>query len=343
MRDPRAAYVALFSSVCIGLCTLPCARAEPTEPGSVEVNAARALFFEALHEEQARKFEDALRDYRRVQAVRDSPSIEYRIATCEVALGRPAAAFASFQAAVSLAGEDPRAADVAEAARRELAVLAPRIAHLTLVKRAEGPTASVPVVTLDGQTLAAESLGLPLIVDPGQHVVTASYGHGPTLRAEIVLASGDSVSWPLPAAPSAEGTSLATPVAGPPPAGAKVSAAALRRGALIGWVSGGALVAGAGVLWWLRSEDIADLNRACPGGHCPAGADRNALEGTRNRALVEGPWAAVLAGTGILAAGVGTVLAWSASARSDSATTGAEFVPSVGPTGAGLVVNGIFR
>ncbi len=341
LRDPRASYVALLSSVCIGLSAIPCARAEtPSEPPPVEVNAARALFFEALREEQAQKFEDALRDYRRVQMVRDTAAIEYRVGVCEEALGRPAAAFGSFQAAVSLAGNDAHAADVADAARRELEALAPRIARLTLVKAPAEPAASVPVVALDGQRLAPESLGLPLIVDPGRHVLTTVYGPGPTLRAEIALASGQSVSWTLPAPPPATAT---TPAVGENREGAPGSGGALRSGALIGWVTGGALVAGAGVLWWLRSDDIADLKRTCPGGVCPAGADRNALEATRSRALAEGPWAAVLVGTGVLAAGVGTVLALSAWSRRDSASPHAELLPSVGPMEAGILVRGAFR
>jgi hypothetical protein len=343
LRDARASYVALLSSVSVGLCGLPCARAgTPSEPGSAALSAARGLFFEALREEQAHKFEDALRDFLRVQSVRDTPAVEYRIASCEEALGRPAAAFASFEAAISLASSDPRAADVAEAARRELDGLATRVARLTLVRGAGVPAAPTPVVELDGRTLAPESLGLPLIVDPGRHVVTAAYGQGPTLRLEIVLAAGESVSRTVPP-PSGAGPASSPPDESPAVEAGEDSRVALRRGAFIGWIAGAVLVAGGGVLLWLRSNDIADLDRTCPGGRCPAGADRSALEGTRSRALAEGPWAAVLAGTGILAGGMGTVFAFAANTGAASPRPRAEVVPSFGPTGAGVLVRGVFR
>jgi hypothetical protein len=340
LRDSRALYFALLSSASAILIAASARAETPAESPSTEVGAARALFFDALREEQAHQLDDALRDFLRVRAVRDTPAVEYRIGSCEEGLGHRAAAFAAFEAAVSLAGNEPRDADVAEAARRKLDGLAPRLARVTVVTSAGGRGAPVPVLALDGQVLAPASLGLPLVVDPGPHVITATYDGRPALRMEVVLARGESAAWTVPA--PTETSSPASSSENAKSERESASRASLRYGAIIGWAAGAVLVAGGGVLLWLRSDDIATLNRTCPDGHCPANADRGALEETRSHALAEGPWAAVLGGTGIVAAGVGTAFAFAASGSS-SPHSSAEVVPTVGPTGAGLLVRGVFR
>jgi hypothetical protein len=339
LRDSRALYFALLSSASAILIAASARAETPAESPSAEVGAARALFFDALREEQAHQLDDALRDFLRVRGVRDTPAVEYRIASCEEGLGRSAAAFAAFEAAVSLAGNDPRDADVVEAARRKLEGLAPRVARLTVVTGGGGRGAPVPVLALDGQVLAPASLGLPLVVDAGPHIITATYDGLPALRMEVVLARGESAAWTVPAPPEAAPASLPTDTKSERESASRAN---LRYVAILGWAVGAALVAGGGVLLWLRSDDIANLNRTCPGGHCPANADRGAIEETRSHALAEGPWAAVLGGTGIVAAGVGTAFAFAASGSS-SPHSSAEVVPTVGSTGAGLLVRGVFR
>jgi hypothetical protein len=342
-RVSRAFRAALRAALYVFL-SAPSLRAEPpANADATDVVAARALFFEALHEEEAHQYADALRDFERVRAVRDTPAVEYRVASCEEALGRPAAAFVAFEAAIALAGNDPRSDDVAQASRRELDALAPRVARLTLSIDGTSPTPSKTQVRLDGQVVAPSSLGLPLIVEPGHHVIAATIDGSPSARADLVVPAGGAVSWSLPVSPNE--------VAPVSPAGAVVPdvderraqrSTAHWRGAWIGWATGAALLAGAGVLWWLRTDDIASLHRACPEGLCPAGADRASLEATRSRALAEGPWAAVLGGAGIAAATVGMVLASTAN-DAPSKKPNAALVPSVSPAGVALLVQGSFQ
>src|ERR1019366_8707267 len=61
--------------------------------------AARALFAEALQDEEAGRFAVALEKFERVRAVRDTASIEYRIASCHEGLGEPAEAYRAYDAA----------------------------------------------------------------------------------------------------------------------------------------------------------------------------------------------------------------------------------------------------
>jgi hypothetical protein len=62
-----------------------------------------------------------------------------------------------------------------------------------------------------------------------------------------------------------------------------------------------------------REVDIASLDRACPNGSCPPGADATSLRSTRDRALAEGPVAATLGIVGAAMATTGALLVLSTS------------------------------
>ena len=54
---------------------------------------ARALFAQALRDQEAQRFSEALEKFQRVRAVRDTASIEYRIGACFEGLGQRPPAF----------------------------------------------------------------------------------------------------------------------------------------------------------------------------------------------------------------------------------------------------------
>jgi len=241
--------------------------------------AARALFAEALQDEEAGRFAVALEKFERVRAVRDTASIEYRIASCHEGLGEPAEAYRAYDAAEALGRQDPQSADVARAASARRDALAKQVARLTLVP--PGPPPPAP-----GEPQPAPALETPAAV---------------TARSP----------WP-------------------------------------GWITvggGTALVAASAILLVVRADDIAALNRACPGGRCPPGADANALESTRSRALVEGPLAVACGVVGVAALGIGLVLVESAHGPGGSAARApaARWVPLLAPGGAGMALAGSFR
>jgi hypothetical protein len=135
---------------------------------------------------------------------------------------------------------------------------------------------------------------------------------------------------PLDPAPPATGPKPPPPHAGeasaPPTGGSTLHTA--------GWVSiaaGGALLAGAGVVLYLRHSTISDLQSSCPGGVCDVSRE-SALESERSRAVFEGPLAAGLALGGVVAAGVGVYLV----------TRPVRVTPMVSARGAGLGVSGAF-
>jgi hypothetical protein len=247
------------------VCTASVARAQTAGPPSPDpLAAARALFVEALHDEEAGRFADALEKFERVRAVRDTPAIEYRIGTCHEGLGEPVPAYRAYLAAQALGRADPQSADITHAASDRLDALSKDVARLTLVMPTPAPATEAP------------------------------------------------------AAPKER-----------PPAP--------------GWLAIGgavALTTASAILLVSRHDAIGDLNRACPGGICPPGADADGLESTRSRALVEGPVGIACGAAGVALAAFGVY--WLVS-RHASAGPAVAVVPTVARTGAGLALTGAFR
>jgi len=305
------------------------ARAQSGGPASVDpLAAARALFAEALQDEEAGRFAVALEKFERVRAVRDTASIEYRIGTCHEGLERPAPAFGAYRAAVAL-GQDPASSDVARAASDRLDALRNRVAQLTL--RMPSPLPALVEVRVDDAAVTPSAhQSMPLA--PGHHVVSASAPGAMPFRTEIALAEGAQVSLTVALEPEP---------ASRPEAPARGNA----RLATAGWVAIGAsaaLLGASAVLLVVRHDDIAALNRSCPGGICPPGADANDLESTRSRALVEGPVAAACGVAAIAVASVGVY--WiAATPRSAPGGLASRVVPIVARGGGGLAWMGAFR
>ncbi len=122
------------------------ARAEP-EAGGDALAAARALFADALHREDAGQYAEALQKFRQVQGVRDTAAIEYRIGTCYEGLGQPGPAYAAYSEAVALGRGDPKVADVVQSAADRMAALAKQVADLTLVQPPAAPAPATATPT----------------------------------------------------------------------------------------------------------------------------------------------------------------------------------------------------
>jgi hypothetical protein len=315
------------------------ARAETPEAPSDALASARALFADALRDESAGRFGAALEKFQRVREVRDTAAIEYRIGTCQEGLGQPAPAFASYRAAVALGRDEPSSTDVVQAASARLAALGDRVGRLTLVFAPPAPHGTE--VRVDGEMIPPPALVEPIVVAPGSHEVTATAPEAAPYRGAIALTAGAQVSLTI---------ALAPPVAESAPAPApEVTRPGGGGSTTVGWITAGAgvaLVATSVVLLIARHDAIADLDRQCPGGVCPAGADKNNLDATRNRALLEGPLALGFAAGGVVAAGVGVYLLAAAHASAPAAVSAAEasaIVPLVGPGGAGVAWTAAFQ
>lgn len=332
------------------------ARAASGEGGTEEELAvARVLFADALKDEEAKHFVDALDKFQRVRAVRDTPQVEYRIGSCYEGLGQPAHAYAAYSKATELGQDDAKSADVVAASVDRVHALAKHLGWLSVTLPA--PLPAGVEVRLDDVAVPVTALRDPIVLEPGPHVVTATANDAAPYRSSIVLPEGAHAALTVSLEPVRGSASEGSPPMAPPseevhtrPQEAPAATHdAWRRTA--GWiaVSGGvALLLGAGAVELARSSDISTLNKSCygPNGLCP-----NVLSGTQpardllsieNRATIEGPVAIGLGAGGLVAAAVGAYLVFS-SQGSSVQTARLCIAPLVTSRAGSIGLLGVFR
>lgn len=150
------------SFICILSCLVsaPAAGADPI---------AESLFQEALTLMRAGQFETACLRLEASQQTESKAGTLVVLASCHEQLGRLATAWAEYREAAALARKEGRPAvrKKALALAEAVHVRAPRVRVLVAEPNDD------MVVTLDGKRLTEGSLGAALLVDPGQHVVSA--------------------------------------------------------------------------------------------------------------------------------------------------------------------------
>jgi hypothetical protein len=331
----RAAALATGSIVGGVLLLASVARAQPPGPTAPDALAsARALFAEALRDEEAGRYGEALTKFERVRAVRDTASIEFRIGSCHEGLGEPVPAYRAYLAAKTLGATDPQGTDVSHAASDRLDALARHLARLTLIMPNPAPT-DAQVWVDDGAAGTQD----PIPLAPGRHVVTATAGGAAPFRSEIALAEGAQVALTvtLQPPPAPQPIEPQPPPPAPPPE--KDTLAPVRWLTVGGGVG---LMAVSAVLLVARHNDISDLNRACMTmTGCPRD-QQSELESTRQQALVLGPWGVACGVAGIALAGAG--IYWIVTAhRPAAAGPAVSVVPMIGLESAGLALTGPLR
>ena len=347
----RADLAAWCAALCMASVTAG-TRAQPEpNPNADQLAAARSLFADGLRDEEAKRFVDALEKFRRVRTVRDTAQVEYRIGVCHEGLGQSVPAYVAYREATALGQADVRNAEVVAAANDRMQALEKHVARLTLALPEAAPADAE--VRVDDKVVSPTALRDPIVLEPGPHVVLAAAPNAAPSRSEIVLPEGAHVSLTIPLGPSpAPATAVVQAATAPAPVGASPApaetppstTAAVRRTA--GWIAvggGGALLAASAVVLLVRSSDIATLNRACPGGVCPLGANQSDLESTRSRALFEEPLSIALGAAGAVALGSGAYLVLtSKDDPPDAHRAGARVVPLVAAGAGGIAVAGEF-
>ncbi|HKO51811.1 MAG TPA: hypothetical protein VJV79_29075 [Polyangiaceae bacterium] len=193
-------------------------------------NNGRAAF-------DAGKYEKAIDYLSRAEQLVHSPTHLLFLARAQVKLGRLVAAHETYLKInrETLAANAPKAFVTAQAAaEQEQEALDPRLPSVTVMLQG-ATTAPDVTVQMDGATLPAAMIGIPLPADPGEHVFKAS---GPTISSEpvtIKLAEASKqtvtlklrstgVAAPVAARPTAAGTPATEPAAGSPPGAASAAA-----------------------------------------------------------------------------------------------------------------------
>jgi hypothetical protein len=308
--------------------------------GDDALTAARRLFTEAVADEDAHRYEAALEKFRRVEAVKETANVLYRIASCLDALGRRAEALTTYDAVVRLGAQDPASTDAVQASRVRGAQLESSVARLSVVVPADAPADTE--VRLDDAVVDRASLGASVPVEPGRHTLRATAPGRAPFETAVQLTAGGRVAITVTLQPEA-------PSATPPPAAsmprAVQPAAPLPAGPPVGaWVAfgvGGALAIGSVVSFVLRGSNLATLDRDCTSTAsgslaCPS-SSMDEVNSAHDAAKVEGPLGIGLGAGAVVALGVGTWLLLSAPPRESNALV---VLPALGPQGAGLLLRG---
>lgn len=282
--------------------------------------AAEALFREGRALSDAGDIAGACAKFRESDRLDPAVGTTFNIADCEERLGRLARAWTLFDEVVQrLPPADKRRA----VAQKRAAALEPRLPKLSVQLAASAPPDTR--VTRDGVELGAASLGTPLPVDPGEHVLRVS-APGYAEREVKVLVSereirqlevepGPAQSPVISAAPLPKETVASTP-------------SESGKSPLLGYVIGGVGVAGfitgavAGVLTLQKKgvvNDHCDDDKRCDQTGLDAAASGKTLGIVTTIGLV----------TGVVGVGAGTYLILSAGSRED-------------PTAASLALSGSF-
>jgi hypothetical protein len=280
-----------MKNAAIAFTVISCVLAAPARAladGGSDV-AATALFDEGRKLMAAHKYGDACPKLAESQRLAPSGGTLINLAQCYEHTGQTASAWLAWKdaaARASAAGKD----DAEKNALHHAALLEPGLAKLTIVIDATSNVAGLEVKR-DGVALGHAEFGLPIPVDPGPHVVSATAPKKKDWSAPVTVAAKEAdarvtvtlADEPAPAVAEATGSAAAAlpvapeaasapkePPSTPPDQVSSSNGAGLRTA---GWVTAGVGVAGlaVGAVFGLIAKsknDSALSNDGCSGSKC---------------------------------------------------------------------------
>lgn len=298
----RALWSLMLALALSGALASP-ARAQARDPA-----AAEALFREGRALSDAGDIAGACAKFSESARLDPAVGTTFNIADCEERLGHLARAWTLFNEVTQrLPATDKRRA----VAQKRAAALEPRLPKLSVRLAASAPAGTR--VVRGGVELGSASLGTPLPVDPGEHVVVVSAPGRADKQFKLIISEREVRTLEVEVGP--ERTAPAEPP--PRPIAGGAAALAAGRAPVLGYVIGGIGVAGfitgavAGALV-LQKKAVVDE-------HCDASkrCDAEGLDASESgRAL--GIVTTVGLVTGVVGVGAGTYLILSAGSREDS-------------------------
>jgi hypothetical protein len=297
--------------------------------------AAETLFQRGITLMNEGKYAEACPKFAESQRADPSSGTLLNLGSCYEKTGRPASAWATFKEAAAMAraqGQTDREAT----ANGRIAALEPTLSTL----RIDAGDMAGMVVKRDGLEVGRGSLGVPIAVDPGEHVITASAPDHDEWRATITV--GPNADAKAVTVPPLRKKAAPTVSPGGEGGASPRSGAGLRTA---GFVVGGAGVAimGVGAIFGgLALGDQGDADPMCPEKKCSA-AGLELVESANTKALVS----TLGFGLGLAAVGAGVTLYFigkSGDAEGESApeAPAAQVLPAIGSTGGGFLLVGRF-
>jgi hypothetical protein len=303
-----------------------------------ELAKLRQVFGEGRALEGKNQWAEALEKFKQVASVKMTPQVRFHIALCEENLGKLVSAMRGFDLATEEAKQaGSSAVEVATNAPPRAEALRSRIAKVTLEVSGKLSTSKI---YLDEVAVAPKDLGAEIPVDPGvSHVIEVRDANGKSsFKKEITLAekASDKVEVPVD---DREAPAPPPPTDQPPPPPPPSRVPVYVTGAL-----GAAALAGAGVFFVLRANNISAIAQNCKDQvnytDCrPADAD------LVNTGKIYTGVADALLGVGIAGVGAAGVLFFVLQPKKQPAPQKASATVSaitVVPTGTGIKVIGTF-
>ena len=314
--------------------TTVCRPAAATDPAT-----ATMLFNEARRLVAAGRYPDACPKFEESQRLDPGIGTQFNLADCYEHTQRLASAWALFLDVASSAGGTGQVARE-HVARRRAAALEPKLSKLTIAV----PTNVTGLeVHRNGEALGGVLWNNPIPVDPGSYTIEASApGKKKWSTVATVGPSGAAVTVAIPALEDGEGLPPASSLAAAhPDADASTPDTRLsersrtERAIALGVGGAGVLGIGIGAFFGLRSiAKHSDYEQLCNGGVCEPAAgpihdDAVAAGDASTVAFVVG--GALIAGGAVL---------WLVAPRASSPVSRIRLAPSVGSSGAGVVLAG---
>jgi hypothetical protein len=333
----------LAASLVLGAVLLAAAPSPAAEPES-----AQALYDRGFAAFKAGRFDEACPALEQSYKIEPLLGALFTLAECESRRGRFAAAATRYDeylrayAALS-PDKQSKQGDRERLARAARAAAGLQVAELTLALPSGAPWDTR--VTRDGQHVPVAALGVPALVDPGEHVIVVQVPGGPASEVRVTLAPGEKRGVALDVRPTA-----AAPGATPPPGAVVPQASAARQPGVIaaGVIAGASAVAGAIFtgLWASKGSSAKTLagevprNAPCPGGGNGATGTCGDLVSALN---AQATFGSAAVGAFVAAGAVGAVTVISALVLDGRPSNAAVVVaPSAGPRGGALWLRGSF-
>jgi hypothetical protein len=244
-------------------------------PSFAGPESAQGLYDRGFEAFKAGRYDEACPALEQSYALEPLPGALFTLAECEAKRGRLVVAASRYDEYLRVYAALPPEKQAKQAEREKVArvaraAISSRIAELTLVLPPDAPREAQ--VTRDGAPVPAAALGVPALVDPGEHVITVQVPGGPASEMRITLVPGEKKGVALDAR---RGTATTVPAGGAAP-DATLQGEGANRVVLIagGAVAGAAAITGAVLagLWASKGSSASTLNAMVPHSMpCPPG------------------------------------------------------------------------
>jgi hypothetical protein len=186
-----AAVLAILAGVAMSLLAHPAMAQDAAPAASDAAVRARALFDEGLAATKAERWGDARHAFAAALELKRAPILLYSLAVAERNSGELVAALQHFDEFLSQPVE-PATKPFQEPARTALTALNEQVPHVIIVVQPEG-TADVSL-RIDGAAAPPLASDKSLLLDPGNHVISAVAPGYIEAREELALNPGDEIT-----------------------------------------------------------------------------------------------------------------------------------------------------